>query len=75
MHRPRRFDSIGLQKIGERATQGIGELLQRLDRRVRLTGLDQGDSGLRQPGSLRQFGLSQSGTLARPADVGAEDHN
>jgi hypothetical protein len=65
--------SASFQEVSERAVQRIGDLLERLDGRIRLASLDQRNGRLGQPGPLRQFGLSQAGALARPAKVCAED--
>jgi hypothetical protein len=71
----RKYRSPGFQKFSQRAAQRIGDLLECRDGRVRLTRLDQGNCRLRQPGPLRQIGLSQAAALTRPAEFGAKNGN
>jgi hypothetical protein len=63
----RKYRSRGFQKFSQRAAQRISDLLERLDGGLRLTRLEQGNCRLRQPGPLRQIGLSQASALTRPA--------
>jgi hypothetical protein len=71
----RKYRSPGFQKFSQRAAQRISDLLERLDGGVGLTRLDQGNCRLRQPGPLRQIGLSQACAPTRPEEVDAENGN
>jgi hypothetical protein len=58
-----RNPSTGLQKIGERVAQRVGEPLECLDSRVGPTDLNQGNNLLRQRGPLCEFNLGQARAL------------
>ena len=58
-----RNPSAGLQKIGERVAQRVGEPLECLDSRVGPTGLNQRNNLLRQRGPLCEFNLGQAYAL------------
>src|ERR1700731_1504156 len=70
-----RNPSAGLQKIGERVAQRVGEPLECLDSRVGPTGLDQRNNLLRQRGRLCEFNLGQACALTGCPEVRAEDHD
>ena len=67
--------SAGLQKIGERVAQRVGEPLECLDSRVGPTGLNQRNNLLRQRGPLCEFNLGQACALTGFPEVRAEDHD